>query len=191
MNIKYKIGVFSSSEGDMDKIIPKAQLLGEVLGKEKVIVITGACAGLPYEVALIAKENGAEIWGYSQAIDIEKQREFVNHDPSIYNKIFYIPKNYEFSSSRFITQKYRNVSSTANCDAGIIISGRWGTANEFTNLHDMGKVIGVLTGTGGFADELPSLIKKLHKPGRGSTMIFDNDPKSLVRKVLVELNKRS
>ena len=187
----YKIGVFGSSEGELDKILPKARRLGEVLGKQKAIVITGACAGLPYEVALVAKENGAQIWGYSQAIDLESQRQFVDHDPAIYDKIFYIPAGYEFASMRFVTQKYRNVSSTANCDAGIIISGRWGTANEFTNLHDMGKVIGILTGTGGFADELVELTKKLHKPGRGSVLIFNDDPKKLVDKVLEELEKRS
>ena len=32
--------------------------------------------------------------------------------------------------------------------------------NEFTNLYDMGKVIGVLTGTGGIADELELLNQK-------------------------------
>ena len=60
-------------------------------------------------------------------------------------------------------KKYRNVSSTANCDAGIIISGRWGTMNEFTNLYDMGKVIGILTETSGVADEIKNLSKKINK----------------------------
>lgn len=58
---------------------------------------------------------------------------------------------------------YHNVLTTAACDAGIIIAGRWGSMNEFTNLYDMGKVIGVLTGTGGIADELPQLLKKISK----------------------------
>ena len=74
-------------------------------------------------------------------------------------------------------------------DAGIIISGRWGTMNEFTNLHDMGKVIGVLTGTGGVADDLSSLSKKIHKPSK-AVVIFDSSPEQLVKRILEELKHR-
>ena len=76
--------------------------------------------------------------------------------------------------------------STANCDAGIIISGRWGTMNEFTNLFDMGKAIGVLTGTGGVADELPAFCKKITKHNR-SKVIFNDEPEKLVELVIKEL----
>lgn len=185
---KYKIGVFGSSAGDLDKIIPKAHELGEELSKQNIIIITGACAGLPFEVASTAYKNGTEIWGYSQAVDLKNQNILVTTDNTIYKKLIYIPQSYEFATDFLITRKYRNVSSTANCDAGIIISGRWGTLNEFTNLYDMGKVIGVLTGTGGIADELENLNKKIHKPGKAK-VIFNNDPKNLVKQILAELDK--
>lgn len=188
--MKYKIGIFGSSAGDLETIIPKAHKLGQVLSKQDVILITGACAGLPYEVVSTAHKNGTKIWGYSQAIDLESQQQAVQHDPAIYDKLFYIPKDYVFASNNLITRKYRNVSSTANCDAGIIISGRWGTLNEFTNLYDMGKIIGVLTGTGGVADELEELNKKIIKPGKAK-IIFKDDPDELVKLVLDELSKSS
>lgn len=188
--MKYKIGVFGSAEGDLEKIIPKVHVLAEALAKENVIILNGACPGLPYEVAVTAHKLGTEIWGYSQAVDKEKQAEYVPHDAELYNKLFFIPKNYQFASDRKISQKYRNVTSTANSDAGIMISGRWGTMNEFTNLHDMGKVIGVLTGTGGIADELQELMKKIHKPGGGAKVIFNSDPVKLVSKILKELGER-
>lgn len=188
---KYKIGVFGSAEGDIKKIIPKVHELAKVLAKQNVILITGASFGLPYETAITAHKLGTEIWGFSQAIDKKKQFEYVPHNSSFYKKLFFVPKDYEFVADRNISQKYRNVSSTANCDAGIIISGRWGTMNEFTNLHDMGKVIGVLTGTGGIADELPNLLKKIHKPGRGARVVFHDNPEELVKLVLEELRKRS
>jgi predicted Rossmann-fold nucleotide-binding protein len=187
--MKYKIGIFGSSAGtDIEKSTGKARQIGQALGKQNVIVITGACAGLPYEAANAAHKLGTEIWGYSQAQDLEHQQKLVPSKKSIYTKLIYIPKSYEFAADILVTRKYRNVSSTANCDAGIIISGRWGTLNEFTNLYDMGKVIGVLTGTRGIADELETLNKKIYKPGKAK-IIFNNEAEELVNQIIEELAK--
>ncbi len=79
--------------------------------------------------------------------------------------------------------KYRNVILTGTCDTGIIISGGWGTLNEFTNLLDQKQLVGVLTGTAGVADELPALSQKLSKEGQG-TVIFESDPNILVDKLI-------
>ena len=186
-SMKFKIGIFGSAEGDLDKIFNKAYTLGEELAKNNVIIITGASTGLPYIVAKAAKEKGAEIWGFSQATNLRDQEKSApNCDSSIYKKLVYIPGSYEFSDNNAVCKKYRNVASTANCDAGIIIAGRWGTLNEFTNLYDMGKIIGVLTGTGGIADELPSLSKKISKKSRAK-VFFNDSPKELVEKVIKQL----
>lgn len=83
----------------------------------------------------------------------------------------------------------RNVLSTATCDGGIVLSGRYGTLNEFTNLYDMGKVIGVLTGTGGTADLLPNLGKQISKPSK-ATVFFDNSASALVNQVINEIRLR-
>ncbi len=185
--MKYKIGVFGSAEGDLSKTFDKAHLLGKELARQKVIVITGASTGLPYEAAKTAKKNGAEIWGYSQARNLKDQEKLApNCDSSIYKKLVYIPRDFPFASNIQACKKYRNVTSTANCDAGIIISGRWGTLNEFTNLYDMGKVIGVLIGTGGIADELTNLCKKISKKSRAK-VIFSRSAKVLVEKIINEL----
>lgn len=189
--MKYNIGIFASSAGDLDKIIPKAHELAKNLAEKNVTVLTGAAQGLPYEVAATAAKHGAEVWGFSQFTNAQREKEILPElDFSVFKKIFYIPDDFEFASDRFISQKYRNVSTTASCDAGIIISGRWGTLNEFTNLYDMEKVIGVLTGTGGIADELEALKKKIDKP-KNAVVIFNSDAETLVKLVLEELNKRS
>lgn len=185
--MKYKIGIFGSAVNESPETIQKAKKLGQILGKNKLIVITGASVGMPYFVSSEAYKNGAKVWGYTPVLDIEGQKKFApNCDLSIYEKLIYVPKSYEYSHDLFICQKYRNVSSTANCDAGIILSGRWGTMNEFTNLFDMCKIIGVLTGTGGVADELPALCKKISKPGRGK-VVFSDSPEELVKLVMEEL----
>lgn len=189
--MRYKIGVFGSAEGDFNLTLGKAKELGKALGKRNVIVITGATTGLPYETSLEAYKGGSKIWGFSAAIDLENQKELtVGLDNTIFSKLFYIPRNYQFANDKNVSRKYRNVTSTATCDAGIIISGRWGTLNEFTNLYDMGKVIGVLTGTGGIADELVNLYKKINKKSK-AIVIFDTQPEKLIAKIIKELKKRT
>lgn len=188
--MKYKIGVFGSAEGDIRMFFNQAHALGKKLGKNKVIVITGASTGLPYEVAKIAKEHGSEVWGFSQTTNLKEQKKLApDCDHSIYKKLIYIPKNYEFVTNNAVCKKYRNVTSTATCDAGIIITGRWGTLNEFTNLYDMGKIIGVLTDTGGVADELFSLNQKISKKSKAK-VLFNKSPEILIQNVIMELKKR-
>lgn len=137
------------------------------------------------------KKNKTEVWGFSPYKTFKDHCDNeIEDDHSIYTKLIYIPSDYEFGKTVEITRKYRNVATTATCDAGIIISGRFGTLNEFTNLHDMGKVIGVLTGTGGTADLLPELIQKISKPTK-AVIIFSDSPKELVDKVLEEVRKRN
>jgi predicted Rossmann-fold nucleotide-binding protein len=187
--MKYKLGVFGSSAGDTGKVLPRAQELGAVLAKyaDSVIIITGACAGLPYAVARAAADKGVEIWGFSSEVDLDKQKlRDPDNDHGIYTKLIYVPEDYPLVDFDRARMKYRNVISTANCDAGIFISGRWGTLNEFTNLIDMQKIAGVLTGTGGAADELPALSQKISKAGQGH-VIFNENPKILVEQLLSSL----
>lgn len=187
---KYKIGVFGSAEGDIGHLFGKAKELGHVLANEQVIIITGASNGLPYQIAMQAAKFGAEIWEFSSCIDTTShKKDTPDADLSIYKKIFYIPKNFEFSKDIKVCRKYRNLTSTATCDAGIIISGRWGTMNEFTNLYDFGKVIGILTQTGGITDEIDRLNKKFKKKS-GAELFFSNSPKNLVKSVIKTLDKR-
>lgn len=187
----YKIGIFgSSAEKDEKKDeLPKSVVeeFGEVLFTINATVITGACSGIPYSIAYEAYKRGCDVIGYSPELDINSQKLFTpNDDLTIYKKIIFIPKNFEFSTNKQVSKKYRNVISTASCDGAVVIAGRWGTLNEFTNLYDMGKVIGVLTGRGGIADELPSLSKKITKKSKAK-VLFDSNPKSLVRKIFKQL----
>ena len=184
--MKYKIGVFGSVAGDMDKAMPLAEEVGRLLGEraDSVIVITGACPGVPYVAAKVAAGKGVEVWGFSSSLDQAAQKnEYPDDDLSIYSKLIYVPADFPFPDTDRACKKYRNVISTASCDAAIIISGRWGSLNEFTNLLDMQKIVGVLTGSGGIADELPALAKKISKAGQGQ-IIFDSDPTGLINKLL-------
>lgn len=187
----YKVGVFGSAAGEeTDQAKTQAREIGEKLGRLKCVVITGACSGLPYIAAEAAHKSGAAIWGFSPKLGLEGQKAFTpTDDLKIYTKLIYVSKSFEFYNQDLVSKKYRNVLSTATCDAGIIIAGRWGTMNEFTNLFDMGKVVGVLTGTGGMADELPRLFQKISKKSEAK-VFFNDSPKELVHEVVNELEER-
>ena len=188
-----KVAIFGSAiNEDADNIGAQIKELGETLADKEIVLITGACEGVPYKVALVAyQRNKAEIWGFSPSRNYQEQVESTpGDDNSIYSKLIYIPKDYEFADNIYVCRKYRNVTTTATCDAGIIVSGRWGTMNEFTNLNDMGKVIGILTGTGGIADLLKDLYQKISKPSK-AVLIFNSSPKELVEQVIAEIEKRS
>lgn len=188
--MKFKIGVFGSAVDEGAKVMEKAREIGREFGKYKnrVIMVTGACSGIPYEAAYEAAKLGVEVWGYSPVTNLKEQKIFTpDDDVSIYSKIIYVPKGFEFVDKPVVCKKYRNVISTANCDGAILISGRWGTLNEFTNLY-FEKVVGVLTGTGGVADELVRLWKKIKKRGVGK-VIFNQSVKKLVKEVIDEVSK--
>lgn len=189
--MKYKIGVFGSAEDIDSSVLKKAKELGKILGNNNVIVITGATSGLPYFISKQAHTYGAKIWGFAAEKDAQSMKKSQpDHDLSMYSRLIYIPKNFPFASDLQVCRKYRNVISTANCDAGIIISGRWGSMNEFTNLHDYGKVIGILTKTGGIADELPDLYTKIKKKSKAK-VLFNDSPKQLVEKIIEELKSHT
>ena len=187
--MKYKIGIFGSSAGGSTKALDKAQALGNIISQhpDRLIVVTGACPGIPYVVAKEVHSHGVEVWGFSPARDEDEHLATTpDDDRTIYDKLQFVPADIDEADNNRVRLKYRNVTSTSLCDAGIIVSGRWGSLNEFTNLIDMQKIVGVLTGTGGAADLLPELTKKIFKEIQGP-VVFDDDPNRLLEKVLAEL----
>lgn len=195
--MKYKIGVYGSNVAESETAIQLAQELGSVLARNNVIVITGGCSGMPYLVAQAAKQQGAEIWGFTPERNEQAQRAaYPSDDITLYDKLFFIPPQYD--QHFFLTEplspalehstqlKYRNFLSTTHAQAGIIIAGGWGTLNEFTDLIYDGKPIGVLTGTGGLADELPHWYPRLRKKSE-SPVLFRNSPTDLVTNLLQKL----
>ena len=184
---KLKIGIFGSAAGERSEAVSKAQELGTELGRyaDSVILVNGICGGIPLEVMQSAKRSSPiEIHGYSSCICRKDQlSEFASVDLSYYSRIQYMDKDSLYKNNDRVLKKYRNLLMVARCDAGIVVSGRWGTLNEFTCLVDMGKVIGILRGSGGVADQLPGLIPTVHK-STGARIFIEDNPALLVKNVL-------
>lgn len=195
--MRYKIGIYGSNVSESEEAVQLAQELGNTLAQHNVIVVTGGCSGMPYAVAYAAKQKGAEVWGFTpERNEDEQKRAYPLDDITIYDKLFYVPHQYDQhfyldhplspSRDRSARFKYRNVISTIHVDAGIIVSGGWGTMNEFTNLLYDSKPIGVLTGTGELADELPGWFSRLRKKSE-STVHFHRLPDELATSLLQAL----
>jgi uncharacterized protein (TIGR00725 family) len=148
-----KIGVYGSAAGVVDSVIPKAMEIGRQIALNGHIVVTGACTGLPYEAVKGARETGGKSIGYSPAKDL---KDHISH--------YKFPK--DAADDLIFTGaglKGRNVLSVEGCEACVFISGRMGTLNEFTIAYDNGKIIGILSGTGGMTDLVYDIVQYLKK----------------------------
>ena len=69
----------------------------------------------------------------------------------------------------------REVVNIRTSDIVVIVGGRSGTLGEFAIAYDEGRLIGVLTGTGGVADMIDEIVTRMNKD-TGAHVIYDDDP---------------
>lgn len=86
--------------------------------------------------------------------------------------------------------KGRNVVNVRSSDVVIIFGGGIGTLNEFTIAYDEGKVIGVLEGTGGIADQIKKIAALSSNPAC-SELVFESSPEDLIDSCLEVLARRN
>ena len=172
--MKYSFVVSGSAdasvcEADAPK---KAEELGREIVKNNGILFTGATTGMPYWSAKGAKEAGGISIGISPAASLAS-----------HVKTYRLPTD-QFDYIMFTGFEYagRNLMLTRMADAVIVVCGRMGTLNEFTIAFEDQKPIGVLTGTGGMADEIEYIVEKSHR--KHGKIVYDADPKTLVERLI-------
>ena len=79
-----------------------------------------------------------------------------------YTELIFLPKEAEKRRIE-VRYKLRNIDSVEACDAAIFISGRVGTLNEYTLAYDLLKPFAALLGTGGAADALEDIARRIPK----------------------------
>jgi hypothetical protein len=77
----------------------------------------------------------------------------------------------------------REVENIRSSDMVVIAGGSSGTLGEFAIAYDEGRLIGVLTGTGGIAGHIDQLVPLFQKP-TGAHVLYDDDPVRLVDRLL-------
>ncbi|QQG49650.1 MAG: hypothetical protein HZB70_02520 [Candidatus Berkelbacteria bacterium] len=167
-----KVGVSGSAVISGKEAARKAELIGYYLARAGAIVVTGDTTGIPNEAARGAKRARGFTLGISPASSF--------HD---HVRRYKLPYKYtDFAIYTGFGYSGRNLLFIRATDAVIFIHGRIGTLNEFTIAFEDKKPIGILTDSGGISDELDHLLTVAHR-GR-NLIVFDEDPKRLVQKVL-------
>ena len=177
--LKYKFVVSGAAETghcSADAHI-KAEELGREIVRQNGILITGATTGTPFWAAKGAKEEGGMSIGLSPAATLASHIKTYKLPTQYFDFIIYT--GFEYSG--------RNLLLTRSADAVIIVCGRMGTLNEFTIAFEDKKPIGILTGTGGIADEIKYIVEK-SKRGPGK-IVYSNNPKALIEELIVLIRK--
>jgi len=169
-----RIGVMgSSAEINDSELIQQCRSLGRAIAEQGCGVLTGACPGMPHEVVLGAKEAGGHSMGISPAVHLKEQIETFTSPYKEYDVMIY-------TGLGLMGRELINIRSS---DIVIVVGGRCGTLGEFAIAYEEGKLIGVLTGTGGITNLLPQLVDCLDKK-TGSEVIYDSDPHQLIARIL-------
>lgn len=181
--MRYQICISGAASGPtVEASHQLAYDLGKAVAKAGKTLTTGATIGLPWYAAQgfygVKNRKGFSI-GFSPASSF---REHV--------KIYRLP-TVEFDYINFTSLDYvgRNVHLVHSSDALITVGGRMGSLHEFATAIESHKVIGVLLGSGGLADFVPTLLQIIEAPG-AKNVIYDNNPDRLVQKVVAELDSK-
>jgi uncharacterized protein (TIGR00725 family) len=150
-----------------------AEQLGAAIGKAGHILTTGATVGLPYYAAIGAKKAGGVSIGFSPASSL---REHVRK--------YHLPHEcFDFVNFTGMNYVGRDLYLVQSSDAVITVGGRFGSLHEFTSALEAGKPCGVLIGSGGTADLIPSLLQTLEPP-HDELVVYDDNPQRLVDKII-------
>lgn len=169
-----KIGVMGGATGRMAPVcLKKAVRLGQAIAANGCVLITGGCPGLPLAAARGAKKAGGLVVGISPGLSLDEhvakyRSPTADHDILI------------FTGSGLMGREVVNIRSS---DIVVIIGGRSGTLGELAIAYDEGKLIGVLTGTGGISDLAADILEACAKR-TGARVIYDDNPSRLVTRLL-------
>ena len=169
-----RIGVMGSAAEPADPAVAAlCRRLGRTIAERGACLLTGACPGLPHESVLGAKEAGGHVVGISPSATL---RQHIQTFASPY-------REYDVLIYTGLGLMGREVVNIRSSDIVVVIGGRSGTLGEFAIAYEEGKLIGVLTGTGGITEALRSIEATLSK-NTGAEVIYEGDPERLIDRLL-------
>lgn len=176
---RIKIGVMGSAGGAMsDSLRSQCKELGAAIAQEGAAIVTGGCPGLPHSAVIGCKDAGGLTIGVSPAMSVN---EHINRYKSPVDHLDVII----YTGSGLMG---REVTGVRTCDIVLIVGGRSGTLGEFAIAYDEGRLIGVLTGTGGVADHVGDFMHIIQKD-TGSRIIYDDNPARLVARCVASFKE--
>lgn len=179
-NLRYSVCVSGAAAGNtVEASSHLAEAAGAAIARSGHILTTGATIGLPYHAAIGARRAGGMSVGFSPAVSLREHL-----------RKYRLPSNcFDFINFTGLNYVGRDLYLVQSSDAVITIGGRFGSLHEFTSALEAHKPCGVLTGSGGTADEIPKLIEALEPPDN-SLIVYDDDPERLVRRIIKILDEK-
>ena len=172
--VQIRVGVMGAASEPSDPAVAGlCRRLGRTVAERGACLLTGASPGFPHESVLGAKEVDGHVVGISPAATL---REHVEKFGSPYHEYDVLI----FTGLGLMGRELVNIRSS---DIVVVIGGRSGTLGEFAIAYEEGKLIGVLTGTGGITDALQSVEASLHKE-TGAEVVYESDPARLIDRLL-------
>jgi len=169
------VGIMGSASGPIRRSARiAARELGRAVARRHCTLITGACPGLPYEAVRGAKDAGGLVVGISPALSESEHLRRFRSPVTGFDVMVY-------TGSGLMGREVVNIRSS---DMVVIIGGHSGTLGEFAIAYDEGRLIGVLTGTGGVADMIEPLVASMAKR-TGAYVCYDDDPDRLIDQMLL------
>jgi uncharacterized protein (TIGR00725 family) len=156
-----------------DDVLARCTLLGRTIAERRCTLITGACPGLSYAAVEGAKAAGGLVVGISPGLSHDEHVLKYRSPVDGFDVIIY-------TGSGLMGREIENIRSS---DIVVIAGGSSGTLGEFAIAYDEGRLIGVLTSTGGIAGHIPDLVRLFSKP-TGAQVLYDDDPVSLIDRLL-------
>ena len=153
--------------------LDKAEQIGEAIATAGCVVITGACPGLPLAAARGAKKVGGIVIGISPGLSLDEHA-FKYESPTLAHDVLI------FTGSGLMGREVVNIRTS---DIVVIVGGSCGTLGELAIAYDEGKLIGVLTGTGGISDMVEAILATCNK-NTGARVIYNADPRRLIPELL-------
>jgi hypothetical protein len=152
-------------------------MVGREIARHGCNLVTGATTGVPYFCAEGCREAGGFNIGFSPA-----------SSEAAHVKTYRLPVE-PFDVMIYTGSDYvgRDIIMTKSADAVIIICGRIGTLHEFATAFECRKIIGVLEGSGGTADQIRSIAASSYRVSK--KIIYGKDPLMLVERVVAAIKK--
>lgn len=179
--MKLKIGVMGSAGEVNDNILrERAREVGREIARHNCILLNGATTGMPNEAAIGCKQEEGMSIGISPALNLDDHinKWKLPHEQS--DIIIYTGFGFNL----------RNILNIRSSDALVFLRGSLGTLNEFTIAFEEGKIIGVLENMGGISGFFNEIIQ-IAKKETGATIIYDSDPKKLIRRMIQLVNQKN
>lgn len=169
-----KVGVMGgASDVESPDHLERTHQLGQAIAESGCILITGGCGGLPLSTACGAKQAGGLVIGISPGLSLD-EHVYKYRSPTEFHDVLV------FTGSGLMGREVVNIRTS---DIVVIVGGRSGTLGELAISYDEGKLIGVLTGTGGITGLVKEILEVCAKD-TGARVLYDDDPRRLVTDLL-------